>query len=129
MLNKLRSFDYGKSSNNNFQFNNTMLIGSTSENYLLPTIKLMPDLITKFQLKAANLRSGKAINKIKLNAPKVIDNLLKIPAMGYAEFVSQTYSVVKHSESSFSDNRTRSVSYKYLFVIKYCSYCFLSFYF
>ena len=88
----------------------------------------MSVLKNKYQswFNVANSISSKAIAKIKRYAYIVVENSMKIPALGLVSFLAETYSFMNEPENRYI-NGTKS--HRLRFLLKYCSLSFLSFYF
>ena len=78
------------------------------------------------RLKGVHLISDNAIDRIKRYAPVVIENSMKLPALGFVSFMAETYSFLNKPENKYINE---AKSFKYYFLLKYCSLSFLSFYF
>ena len=69
--------------------------------------------------------SNAAIGQLKLFVPKAIERSMKAPALGFLDFLAETYSFLNQSEYKYIYRTKYS---KYCFLFKYCSLSFLSFY-
>jgi hypothetical protein len=65
--------------------------------------------------------SDNAITNFKRFAPKVIEQSLKTPALGFVDFLAETHSIMIKQENETKNNRLS-------FLFKYCVLSFLSFY-
>lgn len=70
--------------------------------------------------------SNNAVANFKHYAPKVIERAMKIPALGFVEFLAETYSYLNQWERECGYETKIS---KFCFLFKYCSLSFLSFYY
>ena len=80
----------------------------------------------QYGLKVVYSVSDNAVANFKRYAPNVIERAMKIPALGFMEFLAETYSYLNQLEREYGYETKTS---KFCFLFKYCSLSFLSFYY
>jgi hypothetical protein len=78
----------------------------------------------KFIISYSILKTG--IFQFKLFTRKVVEWILKNPALGFVDFLADTYSYLNQSEYKYV---YKTKVGKYCFLFKYCCLSFISFYF